>query len=161
MTTAERAWASALVRAAAYAVTLECELQSVSPSSPDEWPVELRVSERQLVLVDIEVDGVAHESLDRLEMRATRLWRSVTRDAGRFEPRPWIGSIRITSDRDVATNVAERLRQLVMTRTLDAACVLATDAGVVWSPRSDTSIEAFQAAILERCLYLGTMPLAS
>jgi hypothetical protein len=156
-----RVWASTLVRAAASAVTLECELQSEPPSSPDEWPVELRVSERQLILVAIEVDGAAHESLDRLEVRAARLWRRVTRDAGLFEPRPWIGAIRIASDRDQAADVAERLRQLVMARTLDAACVVATHDGVVWSPRSDMSIEAFQAALVGRCLYLGTMPLAS
>lgn len=156
-----RAWASTLVRAAASAVTLKYELRSMSPSLRDEWPIEFRVSERRLVLIDIEVDGAVHETLDRLEVRAATLWRSVTRDAGLFEPRPWIGAIRIVSGRDQAADVAERLRQLVMVRTLDAACVVATDAGVVWSPRSDLSIEAFRAALVGRCLYLRTMSLVS
>ncbi len=154
-------WASELIRAAASTVQLQCELRSTSPSSPDDWSVELLVRDRPLVLVDIEVDGPADDSFDRLETRAARRWRSVTRDGTLFEPRPWIGAIRIAPDEHRAADVAERLRQLVAARILDAACVVTVDVGLVRSPRSDVSLDAIHAALVGRCLYLRTMTLAA
>ena len=154
-------WASELVRAAASTVPLRCELRSTLPSSPDHWSVELLVHDRPLILVDIEVDGAADVSLDRLEIRAARRWRSVTRDAMLFEPRPWMGAIRVAPDEHQAADVAERLRQLVAARILDAACVVTVDDGLVRSPRSGVSLDAFHAALVGRCLYLSTMTLAA
>ena len=154
-------WASELIRAAASTVPLQCEFRSTSPSSPDDWSVELLVRDRPVVLVDIEVDGAADVSLDRLEIRAARRRRSVTRDAMLFEPRPWTGAIRIAPDDDQAADVAERLRQLVAARILDAACVVTVDDGLVRSPRSDVSLDAFHEALVGRCLYLSTMTLAA
>ncbi|MGK2885895.1 MAG: hypothetical protein ACSLE8_14170 [Rhodococcus sp. (in: high G+C Gram-positive bacteria)] len=67
-------WASGLIRAAASTVPLQCEFRSTSPSSPDDWSVELLVRDRPVVLVDIEVDG-------RL-MSPSIGWRSGLHDAG-------------------------------------------------------------------------------
>jgi hypothetical protein len=117
--------------------------------------------ERPFLLIDIEVDGGADVSLDRLEIRAARRWRSVTRNAVLFELRPWVGAIRIAPDDGQAADLAERLRRLVAARILDAACVVTVDDGLVRSPGPDVSIDAFHAALVGRCLYLSTMRLAS
>lgn len=154
-------WASELIRGAASTVPLRCDVRSASPSWSDDWSVELLVHDRPLVLIDVWVDGAADGSFDRLEIRAARRWRSVTRDAPLFEPRPWIGAIRIASDEHQAADVAERLRQLVVARILDAACVVTVDGGLVRSPRWDVSLDAFHAALVGRCLYLSTMTLAA
>ena len=136
-------WASELDWAATLAVGLRSDVRRNARSALDAWPVEVHVSGRPLILADVDIDGVGHPSLDRPELSAGQAWRGVTRDAARFEPRPWLAVIRIAHvDEPDATGV-ERLTQLVAARILDAACVVVPDeAGDrVWSPDPAMSIE--------------------
>lgn len=124
---------------------------------PVEWPVEVRTAGRSALLVDVGADALDHASLDRLELKAEHVWSNLTRSAGLFEPRPWIGALRV-SEADVAdADVMKRVRRLVTSRTLDAACVVVLDrAGrAVRSPSPVLSLESFAASLTGRCLVLA------
>lgn len=152
-------WASELVGTALLTVGLRADVRSVALPAHAEWSVEVRVSGRVAVLLDIATDALGQSSLDRLELRAARTWRSVTRNAASFEPRPWLGAVRIGKHRIHDVRGVQRLEQLVASRMLDAACVVEVDepADDVWSPSPATSIESFQSALIGRCLVLSTL----
>lgn len=154
-------WASDLVRTALSTVDLEAEVLTSTSSAGADWAVEARVSAHAAVLIDIDINDSAapgHDSIDRLELRAARTWRGVTRNAAPFELRPWLGAIRISRTNAPAVGV-ERLTELVASRVLDAACVVAVDAAGdgLWSPSPAMSIESFQAALVGRFLVLTTL----
>lgn len=153
------AWTAGLVLAATVTADLRARVTTNARSVPDVWSVEAHLSGRPLVLVDVDADGSDSTSLDRLELRASRLWRDLTRNATPFEPRPWIGAIRISQAGEMDADGVERLDQLVAARLLDAACIVTVDAGAdsVRSSSPATSLEAFQAALVGRCLYLATI----
>ncbi len=152
-------WTSLLVQAAAKAAGLRSTVASTPPARTA-WPVELSVSGQPLLFVDIDIDGVDDDWLDRVELRAGRLWRDVTREAELFKPRPWLGALCVSHDLEPQPDAVERLARLVAARVLDSACAVVVDeAGErVWSPRKELSLEAFQAALLGRCLYLSAVP---
>ena len=149
-------WARDLVEAAAATVGFQADVRV--GTSPGEWLVEARTAGRPVLLVDVGTDGLDQASLDRLELRAAHVWRDLTRNAASFEPRPWIGVIRVTERDAIEAVGVERIRRLVASRTLDAACVVALDrpARTVRSPNPVTSIESFAAALTGRCLVLST-----
>jgi len=148
-------WTRDLVEAAALATGLQPEVRVGTP--PIEWSVEARTAGRPVLLVDAGNDGLDQASLDRLELRAAHVWRDLTRSATLFEPRPWIGAIRVTEEDATNAFGVERIRRLVASRTLDAACVVVLDrpARTVRSPNPVTSIESFTAALTGRCLVLA------
>jgi hypothetical protein len=148
-------WARDLVEVAASTVGFEADVRVGTP--PAEWSVEVRTAGRQVVLIDVATDALDPASLDRLELRAAHVWRDVTRNSALFEPRPWIGAIRVAEDRSTDAAGVERVPQLVASRTLDAACVLALDrpARTVGSPGPVLSIESFAAALVGRFLVLA------
>jgi len=141
---------------AASSVDLRAEVRVGTP--PVEWPVEVRVAGRPALLVDAATDALDQDSLDRLELRAARVWRRVTRNAPLFEPRPWLGAIRVVDGRAPNALGVEQLVQLVASRTLDAACVVVVDRSTrtVRNLTPVTSIESFHAALVGRCLVLTT-----
>jgi hypothetical protein len=148
-------WARNLVEAAALAGGLQPEVRVGTP--PSEWSVEARIAGRPVLLIDVGTAGLDQASLDRLELRAADVWRDLTPNALSFEPRPWIGAIRVAEE-DAADEVGiERVRRLIASRTLDAACVVVIDrpARTVRSPNPVTSIESFAAALTGRCLVLS------
>jgi hypothetical protein len=153
-------WARDLVEVAASTVGFEADVRVGTP--PADWSVEVRISGRPLVLVDVATEALDPDSLDRLELRAGHVWRDLTRSATLFEPRPWIGAIRVTEEQALEAVGVERTRRLVASRVLDAACVIALDrpARTVRSPNAATSIESFVAAGVGRFLVLaaGTAP---
>src|SRR6266540_4155743 len=134
-------WASRLVQAAAEAAGLPSTVASTPPARTA-WPVELSVSGQPLLLVDIDIDGVDDSWLDRLELRAARLWRDMTREAELFEPRPWLGALCVSHDLEPQPDAVERLARLVAARVLDSACAVVVDqAGErVGSPRHELSL---------------------
>lgn len=148
-------WARDLVEAAALATGLQPEVRVGTP--PIEWSVEARTAGRPVLLVDAANDGLDQASLDRLELRAAHVWRDLTRSATLFEPRPWIGAIRVMEEDATNAFGVERIRRLVASRALDAACVVVLDrqARSVRSPNPVTSIESFAAALTGRCLVLA------
>ena len=152
-------WTAELVRAATVTAGLRARVRASAQSATDGWSIEVQVYGRPLVLVDVDADGTDSASLDRLELRASGLWRDLTRDAALFEPRPWIGAIRISHAGEPEADRVERLDQLIAGRLLDVACVVMVDEADerVWSPSPATSLDAFQAALVGRCLYLATI----
>lgn len=150
-------WAAGFLQTAALACGLQFEIKTVSPTEAGAWPVELRISDRPFLLVDIDVNGTGHAWLDRLELRAAQVWRDVTREAAVFEPRPWLAAVRISDAPEPDQDGVDRLAQLVAARVLDVACILLIDeaSGRVWSPNPATSLEALQAATLGRCQFLA------
>ena len=132
---------------------LRAELADAGGETFDEM-IERRVTP---IPGDVGTDGLDQESLDRLELRAAHVWRDLTHTAAAFEPRPWIGAIRVTEKDAFEAVGAERIRRLVTSRTLDAACVVVLDrpALAVRSPNPVTSIESFAAALTGRCLVLA------
>lgn len=152
-------WSAELVRAATVTAGLRARVRTNKRSARDAWSIVVHGSGRPLVLVDVETEGADFRSLDRLELRASRLWRDLTRSATLFEPRPWIGAVRISQVEELDADGVERLDQLVAARLLDAACIVTVDAGAdsVRSSSPATSLEAFQAALVGRCLYLATI----
>jgi hypothetical protein len=148
-------WARDLVEAAALAGGLQPEVRVGTP--PIEWSVEARTAGRPVLLVDVGTNGLDQASLDRLELRAAHVWRDLTRSAASFESRPWIGAIRVAEEDAVDEVGIERIRRLIASRTLDAACVVVIDrpARTVRSPNPVTSIESFAAALTGRCLVLS------
>lgn len=153
------AWTAELVLAATVSVDLRARVTTNAQSAPDVWSVEAHIAGNPLVFVDVDSDGTDDRSLDLLELRAARLWREVTREAAPFEPRPWIGAVRIGQANEPDADGVARLNQLVAARLLDAACIVMVDeAGDrVWSPNPTASLDAFQAALVGRCLYLTTI----
>jgi hypothetical protein len=148
-------WARDLVEAVALAGGLQPEVRVGTP--PLEWSVEALTAGRPVLLLDVGADGLDQESLDRLELRAAHVWRDLTRTAAAFDPRPWIGAIRVTEEDAIEAVGVERIQRLVASRTLDAACVVVLDrpACTVRSPNPVTSIESFAAALTGRCLVLS------
>jgi hypothetical protein len=148
-------WARDLVEASALAGGLQADVRV--GTLPAEWSVEARTAGRPVLLVDVDTDGLDEASLDRLELRAAHVWRDLTRDAASFDPRPWIGAIRVTEEHAIEAVGVERIRRLVASRTLDAACVVVLDrqARAVRSPNPVSSIESFAAALSGRCLVLS------
>jgi len=148
-------WACDLVEGAALATGLQPEVRVGTP--PIEWSVETRAAGGPVLLVDVGIDGLGEASLDRLELRAAHVWRDLTRDAASFEPRPWIGAIRVTEEGAIEAVGVERIQRLVALRTLDAACVVVLDrpTRTVRSPNPVTSIESFVAALMGRFLVLA------
>ena len=155
-------WARDLVEAAALAGGLQPEVRVGTP--PIEWSVEAHTAGHPVLLVDVGTSGLDQASLDRLELRAAHVWRDLTRSAASFEPRPWLGAIRVAEEDAVDEVGIERIRRLIASRTLDAACVVVIDrlARTVRSPNPVTSIESFAAALTGRCLVLsaGAAPIA-
>lgn len=152
-------WASDLAKAALISVGLPSEAQVDSAPADVEWSVVVRRFDQSVVLIDVNDDPRDHDSIDRLELLATRTWRDVTRNASSAEIRPWLGAIRIGDESGPDGLVVERLEQLVASRILDAVCVVTVDqrAGDVSSPNPTVSIEAFTAALIGRFLVLGTL----
>lgn len=150
-------WASDLVRSALSSVGLRAEVLVKTSPEHAEQLVEARLSEQTVVLIDVDGDANGQASIDRLELLAARTWRDVTRGVG--DVRPWLGAIRVIDDSSPEALVVDRLEQLVASRLLDAACVVMVDqaADDVWSPRPALSIESFKAALVGRCLVLGTL----
>ncbi len=148
-------WARDLVEAAALTAGFQAEVRVGKP--PAEWSVEVRTAGRPVLLVDVGTDALDQVSLDRLELRAAHVWRDLTRSAALFEPRPWLGAIRVAEDGATDAAGVERVLHLVATRTLDAACVVALDrpARTVRSSSPVMTIESFQAAVVGRCLVLA------
>lgn len=149
-------WARDLVSTAALATAFQAEVRVGTP--PVEWSVEARTAGRPVLLVDVGADALDGASLDQLELRAAHVWRDLTRSAAVFEPRPWIGAIRVMEADSTDTVGVERIRRLVTSRTLDAACVVVLDrrSRAVRSPSSTVSMESFVAALTGRCLVLAT-----
>lgn len=149
-------WARDLVSAAALATEFQAEVRVGTP--PVEWSVDARIAGRPVLLVDVGADALDGASLDQLELRASHVWRDLTRSAAVFEPRPWIGAIRVMEADSTDTVGVERIRRLVTSRTLDAACVVVLDrrSRAVRSPSSTVSMESFVAALTGRCLVLAT-----
>lgn len=147
-------WTRDLVVATTMTAGLQAEVQVGTP--PVEWSVEARTAGRPVVLVDVGTDALGEASVDQLELRASHVWRDVTRSAAVFEPRPWIGAVRVTEEAAIDAVSVQRIRHLVASRTLDAACVVVVDrrARAVRSPTSTLSIESFAAALTGRCLVL-------
>lgn len=148
-------WARDLVLATTLTAGLQAEMQV--GTLPVEWSVEARTAGRPVLLVDVGADALDHASLDHLELKAAHVWRDLTRSAALFEPRPWIGALRVTEADAADAGGVERVRRLVASRTIDAACVAVVDrrARSVWSPTSTLSIESFAAALTGRCLVLA------
>jgi hypothetical protein len=114
------------------------------------------------VLIDVGYEddaALGHDSIDRLELLATRTWRSVTRSAATGELRPWLGAIRLADGRVPDATGVQRLEHLVATRVLDTACVVMIDeiADEVRSPSPTTSIESFQSVLVGRFLVISTL----
>jgi hypothetical protein len=149
-------WAQDLVSAAALATEFQADVR-VGTTSVD-WSVDARAAGRPVLLVDVGANALGQASLDQLELRATHVWRDLTRSAAVFEPRPWIGAIRVVEADSPDTVGVERIRRLVTARTLDAACVVVLDrrARAVRSPSAAVSMESFVAALTGRCLVLAT-----
>ncbi len=150
-------WASDLVRSTLSSVGLRAEaLVRTSPEHAEQL-VEARLFEQAVVRIDVDDDATGQASIDRLELLAARTWRDVTRGAGKI--RLWRGAIRVINDSSPQGLIVDGLEQLVASRVLDAACVVMVDqvADDVWSPRPALSIESFKAALIGRCLVLGTL----
>ena len=155
-------WTSDLVRAVLSTVGLHAEVLTSSSSASTEWTVEVHDSQRAAVLIDVgDEDDAAlgHDSIDRLELLATRTWRDVTRTAVAGELRPWLGAIRVADGSVPDAPGVQRLEQLVASRVLDTACVVMIDeaADTVRSPSPAMSIESFQSALVGRFLVLSTL----
>jgi hypothetical protein len=152
-------WASDLANSSLLSVGLHAEAPVSTFPAEAEWSVVVRRSERTVVLIDADDDPHDHDSIDRLELMATRRWRDVTRHSSPGEMRPWLGAIRVISIGVADALVVERLEQLVASRILDAACVAIVDqlAGDVGSPTPALSVEAFKAALTGRYFVLNTL----
>ena len=148
-------WTRDLVVDATLTAGLQAEVQLGTP--PVVWSVHAGTAGRSVVLVDVDLDALSEASVDQLELRASHVWRDVTRSALVFEPRPWIGAVRVTDEAAIDAASVDRIRHLVASRTLDAACVVVADrrARTVRSPTSALSIESFLAALTGRCLVLA------
>jgi hypothetical protein len=149
-------WARDLVEVAASTVGFEADVRVGTP--PTDWSVEVRTAGRPVVLIDVATDALDPASLDRLELMAAHVWRDLTRSATLFEPRPWIGAIRVIEEQALEAVGVDQIQQLVASRTLDAACVVAVDraARTIGSPGPVMSIESFAAALVGRLLVLAT-----
>lgn len=155
-------WTSDLVRAALTTVGLNAEVLTNRSSTSTEWTVEVRVSARAAVLIDVSDQydaALGHNSIDRLELLAARTWREVTRTAGTGELRPWLGAVRVAGGPVPDALGVQRLEQLVASRVLDTACVVMIDdaSDEVRSPSPAMSIESFQSALVGRFLVLSTL----
>jgi hypothetical protein len=117
------------------------------------------VTSGPLVLVDIAIADDVHDWLDRLELRASRTWRTAHFNRPETEPRPWIGAVLIADEGGPGGAGVERLTDMVAARTIDAACVVSVNRAedLVSSPNPALSMGAFQAALVGRCLYLATL----
>lgn len=149
-------WTSRLVRAATTAVGLDSTVAMSRPTTRDVWPVELSVAGQPAILIDVDLDTVGDDWLDLLELRAISLWRAADPGKAGLGPRPWVGALCICDELDPKQAAVERLARLVASRHLDSAGVVVIDRADerLWSPRPGMSLEAFQAALLGRCLYL-------
>lgn len=150
-------WASRLVSSTLSDVGLRAEAFVRTSPEHAEQLVEARLFEQAVVLIDVDDDANGQASIDRLELLAARTWRDVTRGVG--DVRPWLGAIRVINDSSTEALIVERLEHLVAFRLLDAACVVMVDQAAedVWSSRPALSIESFKAALIGRCLVLGTL----
>jgi hypothetical protein len=117
--------------------------------------VEIEAFGQTVVLIDVivAVDAatrVAH--VDRSAAKAAAQWRRVTRASRGDEVRPWIGAAAFTNDTD--STVVELLRELVTSRTFDAAFLVGDR--VPNQSGDPLGINPFAAALLGRLVYART-----